>query len=316
MFKKILQIILILTIFDCAEAAAFVKGVPSDNFESKIMGKARQYSVRLPASYAATDLQRYPVLYLLDGKANLSHTKGTVDYLAQTREMPEIIVVAIDTNNVDRTLDLTPSIDPDWPEPTGGGDKFLDFIEDELIPHIEANYKTAPFRMLVGHSFGGLLTMHSFTTRPQLFQAHFALSPSLHWLNNETTEKFRTLLKNNKNLKGFLYANIADEANYTSQGKRAQKAFDDVTALLKANAGTNLVWHMEKYPQETHGTIAVLGHFKGLRKLFNNWRLPYSQTTHGVEVVRGLYQKHSARLGYQLLPPKRIAKGSGIWFFN
>ena len=69
--------------------------------------------------------------------------------------MPALIVVGI--GNTDRTRDLTPSRAKVESYPTsGGGDKFLEFIQSELIPEIEKRYRTAPYRIFAGHSFGVL----------------------------------------------------------------------------------------------------------------------------------------------------------------
>lgn len=66
--------------------------------------------------------------------------------------------------------------------PTSGqADRFLDFLEKELIPHIDRNYRTYPHRIIAGWSFGGLLATHALIHRPEIFDAYLAISPSLWW---------------------------------------------------------------------------------------------------------------------------------------
>ena len=145
--------------------------------DSKILGEARSVLIRTPASYA-TGARSYPVLYLTDGDRQLPHTAATIDFLTREGRMPEVILVGI--TNTDRTRDLTPThVDQtaldgqQFRFPTSGGaDKFLSFIETELIPYVEANYRTEPFRILAGHSFGGLFAMHALLSRPRLFNGH------------------------------------------------------------------------------------------------------------------------------------------------
>ena len=135
---------------------------------SEVLGEERAYSVYLPASYHSTTYapRRYPVLYLLDGDANFHPTTGMVRYMGEgingNVQIPELIVVAIP--NTDRNRDLTPThsmignggvVAPSL-EASGGGDRFLDFIERELFAAIDSTYRTLPYRVLVGHSFGGL----------------------------------------------------------------------------------------------------------------------------------------------------------------
>ena len=71
----------------------------------------------------------------------------------------EIIIIAIE--NIDRERDFTVTkIKTKRPNTMGGGRNFLDFIEKELIPYIDNNYKAEPFRTLVGHSLGGEVFLH------------------------------------------------------------------------------------------------------------------------------------------------------------
>src|SRR5687768_11748189 len=150
--------------------------------ESKVLAETRTILVRTPASYAR-GARAYPVLYMTDGERQIGHTAAVVDFLAREGRMPEVIIVGI--NNTDRTRDLTPTKvtnDPRFQTPTSGGaDRFLDFISTEVMPYVEKNYRTQPYRVFAGHSFGGLLAMHTFFTRPELFNSVIAVSPTLTW---------------------------------------------------------------------------------------------------------------------------------------
>src|SRR3712207_3662198 len=120
--------------------------------------------------------------------------------------MPEMIVVGI--SNTDRTRDLTPTRVarlPDNPNagfPTSGGaDKFLKFIETELIPMVESKYRTQPYRALAGHSLGGLFAVHTLVTKPELFNSYIAVSPSLQWDNYEEIDRVKEFFKTRKELR-------------------------------------------------------------------------------------------------------------------
>ena len=159
-----------------------IPGVTSLTVKSEVLGEDRRILVRTPQGYEAGN-QRYPVLYLLDGDAHIAHTSSTVEFLARNGRMSELIVVAIP--NTDRTRDLSPTHitttgatgAPQFPT-SGGGDKFLKFIETELMPHIEKNYRVHPYRILAGHSLGGLFVVHAMISRPDLFNAYIAVSPA------------------------------------------------------------------------------------------------------------------------------------------
>nr|WP_299500027.1 alpha/beta hydrolase-fold protein [uncultured Rhizobium sp.] len=73
----------------------------------------------------------------------------------------------------------------------GGTGELLDFIERQLLPHLDGIVKIdAGRRSLFGHSFGGLFTLYALFDRPGLFSNWIAASPTIYWegseiLNNE-----------------------------------------------------------------------------------------------------------------------------------
>ena len=149
---------------------------------SVVLKEDRDYRVYLPRSYKWAKNRRYPVLYVLDGQTHFSHTAGSVGYLAAQGDIPEMIVVAIESTV--RVRDFTQT---DWPSRWigGGGDKFKQLPRQlRLIPEVEKTYRADGFRVLFGHSAGGQFTLYCLTSSPSPFQAYFALSPSLDWDDN------------------------------------------------------------------------------------------------------------------------------------
>jgi S-formylglutathione hydrolase FrmB len=149
------------------ESAALLAVAPLD-VPSAVLGETRKVIVSLPTGYAGTE-ERFPVLYLFDGDAHLAHTRATADFLVVNGYAPPLIVVAI--RHADRTRDLTPTKVAAEDENSGNGLKFLQFLETELVPFIEARYRTLPFRVLCGHSFGGLIAMEFALQHPEMAKA-------------------------------------------------------------------------------------------------------------------------------------------------
>jgi hypothetical protein len=94
--------------------------------------------------------------------------------------------------NVDRRRDFTFPTSvvqdkKDYPS-CGASGNFISFIEKELQPYIERQYKANKDRMLIGQSLGGLLATEILFTRPALFRQYVIISPSLWW-NNESLLK-------------------------------------------------------------------------------------------------------------------------------
>jgi predicted alpha/beta superfamily hydrolase len=68
---------------------------------------------------------------------------------------------------------------------SGGADKFLRVIREEIIPYIDHTYRTNQDRGLAGHSFGGLFVAYALFHQPDLFSRYLISSPSLDWDDEE-----------------------------------------------------------------------------------------------------------------------------------
>ena len=149
MFKSVFAIFIVLVLVNNSTAYASLRGESKfDSLPSKILGEQRELLVRLPNNYHQNTDLSYPVLYLLDGQRNFNHTAGTLDFLNQDGKAQEMIIIAI--KNTHRARDYTPTYDENY-NPwgiSGGADNFLDFIEKELIPYVNNNYRTNNFKVL------------------------------------------------------------------------------------------------------------------------------------------------------------------------
>src|SRR4051794_22189907 len=195
--RKLFLIMLAAVITCTAEAQNDSKIVIGkiDSISSKILNEQRKVWIYTPdmTSGDHTPGRRYPVLYLLDGDAHFLSVVGLVQQLSQANGntvYPEMIIVGIP--NTDRTRDLTPThvisdlpaMDSNSSRTSGGGENFVAFLEKELMPHIDSAYPTAPYRILVGHSFGGLTVMDVLTNHTKLFNAYIAIDPSM-WYDHQ-----------------------------------------------------------------------------------------------------------------------------------
>lgn len=281
--------------------------------KSQVLGEERTVLVRTPAGYAR-GTERFPVLYMTDGDAHIQHTSGTVSFLAGNARMPEMIVVGI--TNTDRTRDLTPTRveqlpgNPQARFPTSGGaDKFIKFIETELIPLVESKYRTQPYRALAGHSLGGLFAVHTMFTRPELFNSYIAVSPSLQWDNFLLIDRAKEFFKARKELNRTLFTSLGNEPGDIGD---AFKLFREV---LQKQQVTGFVWEAAQYEDEDHGSVVLRSHYAGLRKVFDGWQFPRDPNTGavagGLKGIEEHYRKLSARLGYSVLPPEALLNQIG-----
>ena len=183
-FVAVAGVFVFLLLFSAAAfaQAPAIPGVTTLRLKSEVLGEERIILVRTPSGYEAGN-QRYPVLYMTDGDAHIGHTGATIEFLSRNGRMSELIVVGI--TNTDRTRDLSPThvktaavAGVQFPT-SGGADKFLKFIESELIPDIEKRYRVQPYRILAGHSLGGLFVVHAMLSRPELFNSYIRCEPGI-----------------------------------------------------------------------------------------------------------------------------------------
>ncbi len=277
--------------------------------DSKVMSERRQVIVWTPPGYAIGTAS-FPVLYLTDAERQFGHTVTTVEFLSRNGRMPPMIVVGV--FNTDRTRDLTPYKDKedDVQLPTAGGaDRFLRFIETELVPWVEGQYRTQRFRAFAGHSFGGLFAMHALATRPDLFNAIVAVSPSLPWRQGEAVTRIDAMLTQQRTLKASLYVTLGDE------GAAMKSGLDRLRTVLEEKAGKGLRWDLVEMLDEDHGSIVLRSHYNGFEKVFDGWRLPRERNgtfKGGWKAVQAHYARLSDRLGWQVTPPEPTINGLGF----
>src|SRR5919106_2733299 len=216
-WKTFAGVFALLVLIASSAPAQTPPGVTSLKINSAVLGEERTILVRVPPGYETNKL-RYAVLYMTDGNAHIGHTGSTVEFLARNGRMSELIVVGI--TNTDRMRDLSPTHvtttvgggNTALQFPTSGGaDKFLKFIETELIPEIEKRYRVQPYRILAGHSLGGLFTIHAMVSRPELFHSYVAVSPALQWDNQVTVKRAEDFFKTRKELDRTLYISLGPE---------------------------------------------------------------------------------------------------------
>lgn len=166
--------------------------------KSEVFGRERTVRVWLPPGYDADASARYPVLYMHDGQncfdrnTSFIGVEWQVDEAATTLinagAIEPIIIVGIDNSGVDRALDYLPMA-PGVRAPTmrgGGANDYLDFLQNELMPHMTEHYRVDPDPArtgIGGSSFGGVITSYAVTSRPDLFGRALIESPSL-WVGD------------------------------------------------------------------------------------------------------------------------------------
>lgn len=198
---------------------------------SAVLNEDRKLAIYLPPSYAEGK-KSYPALYLIDGGVDQDflHVSGTTTLNSMWGRSQEAIVVGIAT--IDRRKELvgpTRSAELLKQYPTAGHSAdFRRYIAEEVIPLVEARYRTDGNRGVIGESLAGLFIVETALAEPKLFQHYAAISPSLWW------DDERLSLSASEMLAGKpapdIYLAIGEE------GAEMQSGFDRVVAALTALA--------------------------------------------------------------------------------
>ncbi len=285
---------------------------------SQILDEDRPVLVHTPAGYEGS-LAHFPVIYVLDGPDHFHHTSGTMEFLAANNRMPHAIVVAV-PNTSDRTHDLTPPVTvPDTANqfPTAGGaDDFLRFLQDELRPWVEREYRTAPYRILIGHSFGGLFATHALINEPQAFNAYISISPALWWDDETWKEKAESMFEDHPDLNGSLYITMGSEGGMMLAGAWG------LTRILETSAPESFRWKWTPMPAEDHGSVPHRSTYDGLEWLFDGWQMPdffqvvMEQGDSGLAKIDWHYAELSERFGYDVRAPEATMNQLGYFLIQ
>jgi predicted alpha/beta superfamily hydrolase len=286
---------------------------------SNIIAEDMEYWIHLPMNYDnSTD--KYPVLYITDGDEHFFLASGITEFMSSQYVIPELIVVAV--FHKDRNHDLTPThcttdnngFQSNAIKVSGGGEKLLQFIEKELIAEIESNYRTGPYRILAGHSLGGLFSVYAYLNYNQLFNAFIAMDPALTWDNYLCERILKTSTYKSPNLHNKLYISSAHNAPY---GKHDKSPFrlsqDSFFRLLKAKQNTNI--KHDYFENQNHLTVPYQSLYAGLAYIYSGFYiLDDPQFVLEIPFIQDFYKKESNSYGIEFTPPERLIEMFGKYF--
>ncbi|MBX7174603.1 MAG: tetratricopeptide repeat protein [Pyrinomonadaceae bacterium] len=303
---KLLNILIGLTLIILLFQVGFAQTNPVNNtftIKSAILGEDQKVFVYLPKDYEKSEA-KYPVVYLLDGEYNFSFTADAVKTLSSwTNRMPSCIVIGITSNNRDR--DLTTIPDKSWqpPQPipaAGGANNFLDYIEKELIPYVDKNYRTQPLRTIIGHSLGGLFAVNALSVKPDLFRFYILLDSSIWWDDGRVAKRAMSYLTSHPNYNGRI-AWIRDKIPH-------EVWFDintEFLAFLENKRPAGLLFTFTELENETHSSLVFPGTYFGLREIFSDFAFKFEEKT-DLAAVQKHYRKLSENYGYSVSIPEQI----------
>jgi predicted alpha/beta superfamily hydrolase len=301
-----------------------------DSVRSQILGEMRNLWIHLPEGY--NEQSQYPVFYLLDGGGNLHAAAGVMRQLGGTLAPPMIIV---GIPNTDRERDMTPYPPVDESpfsdvgppsETAGGGKHFVDFLEKELIPYIDAQYATADYRIISGHSLSGLLALYAGLFNPQTFNACIAVDPSIWWAKGRLIEEVTDDLRFAGNR---IYIGIANTLEGDSKfetvlqdttypGNKHIQRILKLADRLEQGGFDDLEFKSRYYPDEVHVSAPLITMYDGVRYIFEGYPDPepdfmtfLSDPIALQKDMEAKYMEATKKFGFPVSPPQGLVNYMG-----
>jgi hypothetical protein len=238
---------------------------------------------------------------------------------------PEMVVVAI--LNTDRTRDLTPThvLNGIYGrfETSGGAENFTTFLGKELMPYIETHYPVAPFRTLIGHSFGGLFVINTLINHTDMYNAYVAIDPSLWWDGQKIMTEGETALREKKFKNKSLFFAIANTMNPGTDTMQVAHDTSVSTLHIRSNllfakyldscSGNDLHERWKYYNDDSHGSVPLIAEYDALHFLFDYYRMPFQGNPDSLtaSIVTDHYSLVSEKLGYKILAPENNVNNLG-----
>lgn len=248
----------------------------------------------------------------LDANAMFLTTVEAVRAHARRRDVgadPGALVVGIgDPPGADvgarRTRDLTvPVAGPRAVAPTGGAEDFFRFIQDELRPRIEREYRVDRSRQsLMGHSLAGMFTIRTMTRHPEAFESYVGMSTSFwfggHGLSEEVEAFAAARTADAAPLRVLLLAAEFEEsldpraparnpdaaAKLRNELARRGQVTRARTAARQLAAAPGISVDMVEIPGEDHGSVVPAAIGRAVRFLLAGHAGAAGQAGHAVDV--------------------------------
>jgi predicted methyltransferase len=272
-------------------------GAQSFQIASTILKQTRRIYVVLPVSYSqSAPERRYPVTVVLDGEANVPPAAAVSYELSRNGQIPESVIIAIPNTDPlrGRVHDLTPpGLSVSGSSRHEGGDLFLDFIEQELLPAVDQKFRTCAPRTFIGHSSGGILVTYAAATRPA-FRAVVAIDTPTHldeeWLPKKLMERAKR---------------DSTPLRYISLEARFGWKEDTWKALVSSAPPSWRLYREGMRPKESHESIGMIAMYIGLREAFSDYSMlaePIAPTTS----ILPYYIKIGDSLSAPVIPPRKL----------
>ena len=289
--------IIVLILFTFQNALAQVK---EEIIYSQILNEDRRIQIGLPDSYEANDNEKFPLIFLTDGEWHFDMIYQATKLIYQNGG-PKLMVIGIPNTN--RTRDLTISKSEEDIS-SGGANDFIQFLEEELIPYLEINYRVSNHRTLLGHSAGGLFATYTMLSKPSLFNAFVAVTPTIRWDNYNILDRFE-----NKKPEEIIDTSVQFHlsiGNETGIERLGVLKLDSIYSSISLKE-----YSFIEYPNLSHITVPWNAYFDALNGIFDKFYVSEEILNESLNNIKIYFNSLGEQFDYDMKIPQRILLNRG-----
>lgn len=221
----------------------------SSVIQSDALNQLRQIEIYLPDNYHNSN-KHYPVIYVVDSQRYFLHAIAYQQTLLFANKVPEFIVVGIKTDERARRDYLATQ-----------ANKFVSFFQNELIPHIDKNYRTNKMNMYFGWEMAGGFALDLMVNDSKLFNAYFLASSTFFEQNRlDAVKQHLSANKSDKHL--HLYFSLGEVESWSLDSHQALSDILTESSLPEQN------WQYDLSASDDHYSTPFQAFNKGLNKFF------------------------------------------------
>ncbi|WP_437369440.1 alpha/beta hydrolase [Maribacter litoralis] len=245
--------------------------VTQEIFESFKLQERRDVHYYFPENLDET--KKYPIIIVLDGEYLFEQVVVTSKFYSRFHGMPQSIVVGIDQSKNDLRYEDC-AFDPESGLPTEKGKSFYEFIGMELIPYLDLNYSTAPFKMIVGYDLTANFMNYWLFKDNSIFDGYVSISPTLA-PEMESRVPMRLGAFDNQ-----IFYQLIVEGEASNDKQRILTMHNDIKSIEKES----LHYFFDEYTNADHISVATYGIGKAFDNIFGMFK-PISPKEYKTQIL-------------------------------
>ncbi len=246
-----------------------IKDTEIRTVQSKFVDRKYSINIFFPKDYDKEN-KRYPAVYVLDAEYNFGCVAYIARRLIKNEDIPKVLLVGIayDTDYDDfyekRFRDSTPE-SLIHGRNSGGAEQFTQFIEKELVPFVDQNYRTIPGeRTIVGHSITGFYCAYVLFRYPGLFNRYIIISPSLWFSDGVIFEYGEDFFSSHKEMDAAVYLSVGED-----ESQRMRDGSKKLSDILSKRECPYLRFQFYLVEGENHRSLFPFAFSRGMRFVFS-----------------------------------------------